>query len=75
MGQTMRKDDPSEFARKLARHRWEGTPKSKRSLVVGRNGGRPKIYEPCPNGGGRHRFKSGVCLCGQVKKLGPKHRP
>jgi hypothetical protein len=43
-----------------------------------KEGGRPPVYPPCtsliPYGAnkgkprGRHRFKNGVCSCGQVKK-------
>ena len=52
----------------LVNLRWSRMSPAERSAAVPRNGGRKRIYEPCPrNKQGGHRFKGGVCRCGQVK--------
>jgi len=54
------KEKLAEIARKQGHH--------------GKKGGRPSLYEPCPDRPGtkktpsRHRFVNGTCSCGQRKK-------
>jgi hypothetical protein len=45
--------------------RWAKIPKDKRVDHVPRNGGRPRLYPPCPNNKTRHRWDDDVCKsCG-----------
>jgi hypothetical protein len=52
-----------------AKERWSKVPTKRRSAMVGRNGGRPRQYPPCPRYSA-HRFsKSGRCPCGYTRAV------
>jgi len=57
------KAERSRIARELARARWDKLSPAERKG----QGGRPRLYPPCPRGKA-HRFSpEGVCRCGFVK--------
>lgn len=62
----------NHHASELRRQGWAKIPKEERGRYVGHQGGRPRLYPPCPkNKQGSHRWKNGVCKCGQVQIVAP----
>lgn len=55
-------------AKKIAKRRWRGIPKSKRSAMVPRNGGRKAKYTECPKYGNHSFFKDVCSGCGVSRK-------
>lgn len=53
----------NEAAAKLAKLRWKGISKKKRSALVPHNGGRKRVYPQCPRYPA-HRFTNDRCPCG-----------
>ncbi|MCL2453483.1 MAG: hypothetical protein FWD08_07570 [Alphaproteobacteria bacterium] len=56
-------------AAELGRRRWAKVPPAERAKQVPRNGGRPRLYPPCPHyKSKRHNFTKDRCPCGFVRK-------
>lgn len=58
----------NRYTQKIARARWSKIPKDQRAALVPRNGGRHRIYPPCPSGK-PHRFKAGKCKWCEVEQI------